>query len=232
MSKIQGFTLSEVLITLGIIGVIAALTLPNLIAQYNNTIAETRLKKFYSVMNQAILQSVVVNGDYQYWKSYFNTIGNCDGECPNAADSNDVAFKQYLAPYLKIMEQKEAKDKYGQRVILYYFEDGSAFHFAYHENRDIYFYPQNPEKCLQKTDRYGICAFQFEFYPISTSSGWEYLYKKGMEPTLYNWNGNKATLYTGNSLSCAATGSGSYCTAIIQQNGWKIPKDYPRKIQF
>lgn len=33
-SNSSGFTLAEVLITLGIIGVIAALTLPNLITQY------------------------------------------------------------------------------------------------------------------------------------------------------------------------------------------------------
>ncbi len=40
-----GFTLAEVLITLGIIGVIAALTLPNLIANYQKKVWATQLKK-------------------------------------------------------------------------------------------------------------------------------------------------------------------------------------------
>ena len=52
----EGFTLAEVLITLGIIGVVAALTLPSLIQKNNNKVVETRLKKFYSTMNQALLE--------------------------------------------------------------------------------------------------------------------------------------------------------------------------------
>ncbi len=42
-----GFTLAEVLITLGIIGVVAAMTLPNLIANYRSKVAVTQLKKMY-----------------------------------------------------------------------------------------------------------------------------------------------------------------------------------------
>ena len=51
------FTLAEVLITLGIIGIVAAMTLPALIQKNNNQVVEARLKKFYSVMNQAIIQA-------------------------------------------------------------------------------------------------------------------------------------------------------------------------------
>ena len=40
----HGFTLAEILITLGIIGVVAALTMPALIQNYTNNVAETRLK--------------------------------------------------------------------------------------------------------------------------------------------------------------------------------------------
>ena len=52
--KYRGFTLAEVLITLGIIGVVAALTLPALIQKNNNKVVETRLMKFYSAINQAV----------------------------------------------------------------------------------------------------------------------------------------------------------------------------------
>lgn len=45
MRKFDGFTLAEVLITLGIIGVVAALTLPALVQNYRNQVVETRLKR-------------------------------------------------------------------------------------------------------------------------------------------------------------------------------------------
>lgn len=42
----NGFTLAEVLITLGIIGVVAAMTLPGLIAKHRKTVIETKLARF------------------------------------------------------------------------------------------------------------------------------------------------------------------------------------------
>lgn len=50
----KAFTLAEVLITLGIIGVIAALTLPGLIQGYRKKVTETALKKAYSQLSQAL----------------------------------------------------------------------------------------------------------------------------------------------------------------------------------
>ena len=43
----KGFTLAEVLITLGIIGVVAALTLPSLITNYRKKQTVAQLKKVY-----------------------------------------------------------------------------------------------------------------------------------------------------------------------------------------
>lgn len=53
-TKSAGFTLAEVLITLGIIGVVAALTIPALIAEYQKTQYVTALKKFYVEFNQVL----------------------------------------------------------------------------------------------------------------------------------------------------------------------------------
>lgn len=53
-NKKSAFTLSEVLITLGIIGVVAALTIPNVIANYQKHAASTAVKKMYSMLNQAL----------------------------------------------------------------------------------------------------------------------------------------------------------------------------------
>ena len=47
------FTLAEVLITLVIVGVIAALTIPSMINKTNNQETVSRLKKAYSTLAQA-----------------------------------------------------------------------------------------------------------------------------------------------------------------------------------
>ena len=49
----KGFTLAEVLITLGIIGVVAAMTMPTLINNINNKQNIAALKKAYSLISQA-----------------------------------------------------------------------------------------------------------------------------------------------------------------------------------
>ena len=45
-----GFTLAEVLITLGIIGVVAALTIPSLISNYQDKVQDTRYKKARNIL--------------------------------------------------------------------------------------------------------------------------------------------------------------------------------------
>lgn len=58
----KAFTLAEVLITLAIIGVVAALTLPGLIANYQKTQYVTGLKKAYSVLSQVFKQYMADEG--------------------------------------------------------------------------------------------------------------------------------------------------------------------------
>lgn len=53
-TKYSGFTLAEVLITLGIIGIVAAMTLPSVINNSRNKQLEAGLKKAYSVIGQAL----------------------------------------------------------------------------------------------------------------------------------------------------------------------------------
>ena len=49
MKRVIGYTLAEVLITLIIIGVIAALTMPNLIHKHHQKELEVRLQKAYAI---------------------------------------------------------------------------------------------------------------------------------------------------------------------------------------
>lgn len=54
----EGFTLAEVLITLGIIGVVAAMTLPALVQNYKEKQTVTAVKTAYSTFSQAYLMVV------------------------------------------------------------------------------------------------------------------------------------------------------------------------------
>lgn len=231
----KAFTLSEVLITLGIIGIISALTLPIIIQKYNNHVVETGLKKFYSTFNQAIIQSINENGTPDTW-DYWGADGT-------GVVNNKIyglkSMQKYILPYLNVIDIKDVKNRK-----LYILEDGSSFSTLETENREIIFYPKNGEKCMLKNeaDIYGVCAFVFNFFPraVRQVNDWRFLNNKGMEPFLYYWNGNENNLYESTKYGCK-NGSpsgfpinikGAYCTAIIQRNGWKIPAQYPRKIKF
>ena len=51
--KFLAFTLAEVLITIGVIGVVAAITLPSLITKSRKVMVENRLKDTYSILANA-----------------------------------------------------------------------------------------------------------------------------------------------------------------------------------
>ncbi len=57
-SSRKGFTLAEVLITLAIIGVVAAMTIPVLVTNYQQKTLNTQFKKAYAFINQVLLSTV------------------------------------------------------------------------------------------------------------------------------------------------------------------------------
>ena len=227
--------MAEVLITLGIIGVVVAMTMPTLIQNYKNRVVETRLQKFYSVMNQAVQKAELEYGDKKFW---YEDVGglktDADGNPIEGSSKTDDWFQKYLAPHLQIIKKEVSSDG----IPTYYFPDGSALAASQAgESRDWVFYVGKPEKCrIKHNNDPGICAFIFEFYPASQSNYWKYLYDKGFEPAKVGWNGTKENLYAGNVWACDKTGntidSRAYCAALIQYNGWKIPKDYPVRVDY
>ncbi len=78
---LMGFTLSEVLITLGIIGVVAALTMPTLIAKQKEKETVAKLKKVYSTLSQALLSAIADYGTVDEWGLVSSNTGeiNDDG---------------------------------------------------------------------------------------------------------------------------------------------------------
>ena len=231
-SRKIAFTLAEVLITLGIIGVVAALTIPTLMANQRKKVVETRLAKFYSSINQAIVRSEVDNGDKKYW---FDDLSGAqmddEGKPIDGSSETQKWFNTYLAPYMQILKQEI--DSTGRLIV--YFPDGSAMKQSSEDSsREWVFYPDKPEKCIEQNSGYGKCSFLFMYYPAkathgngSENSDFKYHIGKGFEPFKWNWDGETSTLYE----NCRNGGKGvrdhAFCTALIQQNGWKIPKDYP-----
>lgn len=113
------FTLAEVLITLGIIGVVAALTLPTVIKNYQKHVTITRLQKAYSILGQVAQKSIADNGSIDlvageavnattvetffatYWLPYFNGVKVFpDRQQPSL--NNNLGQYKYRNGYLEI----------------------------------------------------------------------------------------------------------------------------------
>ncbi len=85
--KIRGFTLAEVLITLGIIGIVAAMTIPTLIARVDHAQKISLLKKAHSAINQSVRLASDDYGDFTSWDNKLSTMD---------------FLQKYIAPYMKI----------------------------------------------------------------------------------------------------------------------------------
>lgn len=86
----KAFTLAEVLITLGIIGIVAAMTIPTLMQKYQEQATAAQLKKEYSILQSAFTMAVQENDTPDVW---INGQTGATG-CANILN--------VLAPYLKI----------------------------------------------------------------------------------------------------------------------------------
>ena len=217
LNKMRGFTLAEVLITLGIIGVVAAMTLPALIQKYRNQVVETRLAKVYSVMNQAILRSEVDNGPKEYWDF-----------------SSEDFFEKYFAPYLLKVTDTPVRQEIPFDYDGIVFTDGSML-LKKRVGNDYFFFPEAKNFSMDTlNDRTLAGSYYFPFRFIA-SEGYNYHTGKGFEPYKHNsTDGRNAEDYliSGDRYSCNTTSATPmYCTALIQRNGWKIPKDYPFKLR-
>ncbi|MDR1327199.1 MAG: type II secretion system GspH family protein [Heliobacteriaceae bacterium] len=89
----NAFTLAEVLITLGIIGVVAALTMPALIAKHKEKQTVVKLKKVYSTLSNAVMLAVNENGTPDEWT---------DTEWFYLNDTITDALLEKLLPYLRV----------------------------------------------------------------------------------------------------------------------------------
>lgn len=74
MKKILAFTLAETLIVMGIIGVVSALTLPNLNSSTGEKEKVAKVKKIYQNLNDALGRAIAVYGPFDEWFISDNTL--------------------------------------------------------------------------------------------------------------------------------------------------------------
>jgi len=221
--KKAAFTLAEVLITLGIIGVVAAMTIPNLMSNYKKHEVSVRLKNFYSTVKQA---ERLANDEY-----------GTPADWDTSMDS-EAFLKQYYLPYIsgaQIFPDLNVDAKYCLELL-----NGSAFCYS---TSSVIFYPYANDVRTKTREQliHGKSYFTFVFYTGTHSyyesktnycSGNNYL---GIDAYTYAWKREGCTregLISNSNFGCNNPKGDSaklnaFCTQLIKDNGWEIPKDYP-----
>jgi len=233
---LKGFTLAEVLITLAIIGVIAAITIPSIVANHQKTALEAQFAKSYRTLQQAVNLAIAEHGSFDTW----------DWQDSYTREEKDAFVKKYFTPYLNIVKVCPAGEsattgclpdisyKYldnNQTVIdtknpEAVLADGTTMAFAFKGNC-----LKNKTRCLafdvdlngeKKPNTIGRDVFGFDFYAASN----EFL-PQGMVITAEKFN-EETQSYTKRSYeevneACSSGGSGAWhCCAKVVMDGFKI----------
>lgn len=206
----KGFTLSEVLITLGIIGVVAAMTIPVFVKKYQQHVTVTKLKKVYTILNQAFKMSEIDNDSYENWDN-INDIGR------------EAYIEKYWRPYLKVIKTCNTDTECGYiKKEGYYWRNANNTTYAQKGMNEYNLIINDGVFIMfggdfriyidlnagQTPNRYGHDFFIFSV----TNKG---VYPNGYPSTSYC---NKTSNYGSN---------GEFCASKIMVDGWKIKDDYP-----
>ncbi len=220
------FTLAEVLITLGIIGVVAALTMPAVVGHYKKQETISRLKKAYTILNQALKLSENDNGEYEYWDDGFNM-------------GAEAYLNKYWLPYFNVLKICNTYSECGYESNMPWtsIDDSSNNHTGLTDNykripfltSDGILYIISVAVSNDDTGGYSkdyqiFCDLNGpkapntegkDFFRFTRVTG------KGILPLGYNKTSTEID------KSCSKTGNGQYCAAKIIKDGWQILSDYP-----
>jgi prepilin-type N-terminal cleavage/methylation domain-containing protein len=220
--KKPAFTLAEVLITLGIIGVVAAMTIPTLINNYQKKQTVVKLQKAISIWNNVYKASVDENGEptveeqvtytpKKLWEIYYApyitaTTCNSYSECGYSK----------LNPFTR-MNNTTALFQFRSTVnIGIYTNDGFFYDYQFRggsgnidtiTSRVLHVDVNGPKG----PNKYGIDVFMLLPY----ESG------NGFYPA--------CSTYTNEAIDndCRVGGMGYCCAEKIRRAGWQIDKSYP-----
>ena len=205
------FTLAEVLITLGIIGVVAAMTLPALVQHYRKVEYSSRLKKFYSSMNQAILLSQVQNGSPSEWNkvgTIYDNEGKIDGNANNEFASS--FFLKYLGPYMKYTKIERGKVYFadGSTALMW---NGGCIDFNFDVNGD-----SKPNQAGRDVFVFILCSTEDELWGC------------GKQKYFCSYYGGRSLSRTTMLDNCK--NNPGVCSGLLIQDGLEFKKDYPYKL--
>nr|QGT49853.1 hypothetical protein Melaina855_2400 [uncultured Candidatus Melainabacteria bacterium] len=98
----KGFTLSEILITLGIVGIVAVLTVPGVMRNYQNRLYTAQLEKVYAQISDAA--QAIMNDEHV--DNYYETTagGTMNAECP-ASGNCTTGLGYFLNNYFKSVKK-------------------------------------------------------------------------------------------------------------------------------
>lgn len=229
------FTLAEVLITLGIIGVVAAMTMPVLIQNHQKTVTVTSLKKFYSIMSQAYSASTADNGLMREWDTSLFENGN--------KELSKKLFDKYFSPYLKVLDECKSTNQCTfthtnmNNVPVYVLPDGITFSFSPAFNNDSigpYIYVIVDINGNKGPNKQGRDIFYLDIFADKGVTFLGTYYENNInEPYSRDEIKNGHSINEGKNTSCCSTECStpvySYynCGALIQTDGWQIKDDYP-----
>ena len=215
------FTLAEVLITLGIIGVVAAMTMPALIGNYKKQETVSRLKKAYTILNQAYKQAQVVNGEPVNWDDPY-TIGI------------EKYFQTYWYPYLQINKMCSTYQECGYTNSFPWIkQDGNRYDLALisSSTRRVLILPDGIlVQIVLSTGDETLPDYQMNV----DINGAGKPNKLGKDVFKFKWDGISGIVAFGNDktedvIDSSCKSSGLYCAAKIIKDGWEIKDDFPWK---
>lgn len=237
----KAFTLAEVLVTLGIIGVVVALTLPAVIANYRKKEYVSILKQSYSVLGQALVKNQADYGDFSEWG-----LGGIYGQNSSTVDASKVIpmfMDSYLKPNLNIVQD------YGWKTREKIGSDGPyrpSTHTITGGNLGYWFVLSNGalvkatigDGCVQ-TDKDGNCIareYRNIIFMIDVN-GFKnpnvigkdvFLMALELKTNIFTMHRYSTHVSRNNALkSCQSDEDSQTCGNLIMMDGWEIKKDYP-----
>ena len=214
-----GFTLAEVLITLGIIGVVAALTLPAVITKYQKQVTVNKIKKFYTNINTVLGLAQAEYGEYSSW------------EFENSMDF----YNKYIKPYIKNVDKVDEKVHiHGDFTtgIRFVFADGTQAFFSAKQSNytkignthiPTFIFDMKAQKHSNVDSLYLKHPTRERFYFIINDNGF-------IEPPHMNSSRSTNIIWCGRTVTNLGTTSNNGkvdCSTVIFKDGWKISDDYP-----
>lgn len=144
--SMNGFTLAEVLITLGIIGVVAAMTLPTVINNAKERETVAKVKKFYSTMTQALLMAIGKHGYVDEWGFCEQTNAQCVAQFVNNIKS-ELRVLRDCADDTNCVAQTGYKYLNGNSFSSYYGKDAAYYKMILNDGSYLWIRHSNSTTC-------------------------------------------------------------------------------------